>query len=196
MIFNCNQIYLLAFPSFNFLPVSVVLDQTTTDKMATTAVAQTHNIIASIVEDLVSHACGECKEHGQYPIAEKKTKKRVCFAEDTKTHDGPEFAKQVAELIVYACFEKLQISCDKSIIILLNGQYGCGYIDRKVADRVMKLLTNVYDKLQFIPPYNRKTTVPLFRNTNGKYGLKFGKQHQPYLGQLIRLCKASFRDIN
>jgi len=165
--------------------------------MATTAVAQTHNnIIASIVEDLVSHACEECKEHGQYPIAEKKRKKRVCFAEDTKTHDGPEFAKQVVEFIVYACFEKRQISCDKSITILLNEKYGYVSLDRTVADRVMKLLTNVYDKLQFIPPYNRKTTVPLFRNTTGKHGLKFEKRHQPYLGQLIRLCKVSFRDIN
>ena len=162
---------------------------------------KTEKIIGSIVNEIITHVCNkfEMEIEPEMEIEKKqkpKNRKKVRFAEDTKTHDGPEFAKQVAEFIVYTCFEKRKISTDKSITLLLNQKYGCGYIDRKVADRVMELLTTVYDKLQVISIYNRRKTVQLFRNTTGKYGLKFGKIHQTYLGKLIRLCKVSFQNIN
>ena len=174
--------------------------------MATMEVITTQ-IIASIVEDLVSRTCGENN-------TTSKKNKGVRFAEDmqvyyydrlqgptnmtqgedclTKTYDGMEFAKQVTEYLVYACFEKRIITSGRTINPILNVKFG--NLDKVVTDRVVELLTNAHERVQQLPIYSKSPgKAQLFQDTSGKYGLAFRKAHQDALKILIKLCKLSFQ---
>ena len=180
--------------------------------MATMAVIQTQ-IIASIVEDLVSHAC---EEGGAFkePDTSPKKNKSVRFAEEmqtyyydrrretttvmrgedclTKTYDGMEFAKQVTEYLIYACFEEKIITVGRLIKPVLNKKFG--NLDKVVTDRVIELLTNALERVQLLPIYSRtRKKVQLFRNTTGKHGIGFTKKHQKALGTLVHLCRLLFQ---
>jgi len=185
--------------------------------MATMAVTQTQTqIIASVVEDLVSHACEEGEEGGAFkePVTNPKKNKSVRFAEDmqtyyydrrretttvmrgedclAKTYDGIEFAKQVTEYLVYACFEEKIVTSGRLIKPILNGKFG--NLDKVVTDRVIELLANAHDRVQLLPIYSRTPgKTQLFRDTAGKRGFGFRKEHQNALRILVRLCRVSFQ---
>ena len=217
MFFFCDVItikFICVFPVSSFLPVSFQFPSSfRPDRMATMAVTQTQTqIIASVVEDLVSYACGEGGAFKDNDVTPKKNKS-VRFAEDmqtyyydqrretttvmrgedclAKTYDGMEFAKQVVEYLVYACFEKKIVTVGRLINPVLNAKFG--NLDKVVTDRVIELLANAHERVQLLPIYSRTPTkAQLFRDTNGKYGFGFRKEHQNALRTLVHLCRLSF----
>ena len=217
MLLQSNLFACFQFPS-SFLPVSFqfpssflpVSDQTP-DKMATMVVAQIQTI-ASVVENLVSYACGEGGAFKENDTTPQKNK-TVRFAEDiqtyyydrrretttvmqgedclTKTYDGMEFAKQVTEYLVNAYFERKIITVGRLIKPILNDKFGD--LDKAVTDRVVELLANAYKRVQLLPIYSRTPKkTQLFRDTAGKHGFGFTKEHQNALRILVHLCRLSF----
>lgn len=181
--------------------------QTNTRKIVIMNVSQTQTQnITSIVEELVSHVCGEdgaFKENDTNP----KKNKSVHFAENiqtyyydrrretttvmrgedclTKTYDGMEFAKQVTEYLVYTSFERRIITVGR-LIKLVNEKFG--NLDKDVTIRVIELLENAHKRVQLLPYSRPLKKTQLFRNTTGKHGIVFTKKHKSALRILVHSC--------
>ena len=135
-------------------------------------------IIRSIINEITNKVCHQFNN-------KNKLKKTVCFTEDTKKHDGPQMCKQITETLVYAFFEKQIIRSSQDIKSLLYKKYGD--IKMEILTDIKELMNNLLDRIKQINPYDRKTSINLFKDITGSYGLKLGKIHEPFLKRLIRM---------
>ena len=135
-------------------------------------------IIRSIINEITNKVCHQFNN-------KNKLKKTVCFTADTKKHDGPQICKQITETLVYAFFEKQIIRSSQDIKCLLNEKYG--EINKTILIDTMNVMNDVLKRIKTINPYDRTSTVNLFKDMTGVYGLKLGKIHEPFLKKLIRM---------
>ena len=120
-------------------------------------------------------------------IVKKKKIRSVSFSESTKKYDGPEFAKNVVEFLIYEYFEKQIIESSKDIRLLLANKYGI--IEQKTINRITELLEDGLHRINEIKENTKRTHVPVLEDTNGLRGLEYTKQHAPHLTKFIKLYK-------